>query len=102
MSPHVPPLAGPEYPGGQPHVYAPLVLVHEPTPQIPGVVTHSFTSTHVVLKPAPEIVYPTPHEHMYPPALFMQVLVALRSRPHALAGVHSLMSVQPVPPDATV
>jgi hypothetical protein len=50
-----------------------------------------LTFTHVVESPEPEVVYPPPHEHMYPPEVLVQ-LPYPRLALHVDVEAHSLTS----------
>jgi len=72
------------------------VFAQLPAPQ--GVpLAHSFTSTHVAINPDPDVEKPAPQPQLYPPVVLVQVFVAERLRPHAVAARHSLTSTHVVP-----
>jgi hypothetical protein len=69
--------------------------------QVPGAqgdpLEHSFTSTHVAESPEPCDWKPAPQPHTKPPTVSVQVLSALRFRPHVVAVAHSFTFTQVVP-----
>ena len=51
-------------------------------------------SMQVSVGPAPEATKPAAQAQVKPPAVLVQTFDALRLRPHAVVGLHSLMSMQ--------
>jgi hypothetical protein len=48
---------------------------------------------HVAVSPDPVSTKPAVHEHEYEPTELVHRFAGVMSRPHAVAGVHSLMSM---------